>query len=140
MPPSRRRVLFEIATVGLPFCVFKVATGLVLLPRVPALGWALIALGVADAVLNVSNAGGVAFTGRRAVPVCLLEAVLSRRRELGTALDVGLAFALVATMVGFGLLRELPATALQGWDAAVVLNVLGAGALRVVSALRARGP
>lgn len=47
-----------------------------------------------------------------------------------------LSFALVAIVVGLGLLAHLPRWALILWNMSVVLNVLGAGIGRLVTALR----
>lgn len=136
----------EILTVGLPFCVFKVLTGLVIL-RVPALvplGYALIALGVIDTVFNAVNLGSLALRKRPATGVCLSDFVLRRIRrtagydDLGSAVDVFLSFALVAAVIGLGLVLWMPRWALSIWNVAVVLNVLGAGVGRLVAALGRR--
>lgn len=142
-PQARTLTLVEILTVGLPFCVFKLACGVPLLarPHVAAVGWALIALGVADAALNGLNGVWVGALGRRRLPVCCLQALLialrpsARSGNVGTALDMMLSFTLVAAMIGSGALGLLPPRWLSAWNVAVVLNVLGAGALRLADAL-----
>ena len=48
-----------------------------------------------------------------------------------------LSFTLVAAMVGFGRIPSLPSDHLRVWNAAVVLNVLGAGLSRVGASYRA---
>ena len=53
----RALLLVEIATVGFPFCLFKLMTGKILLGTLPFLGWPLIALGVADAIINAASLG-----------------------------------------------------------------------------------
>lgn len=117
----------EILTVGMPFAAFKLLTGLI--AGAPA-GYALIALGAIDAVLNLINLLSLVAVHRRTAPVCVLGLVL--RGDLGLAADVFVSFALVAIVVGAGLLGRLPAWALPVWNIAVVLNVLGAGAGRLV--------
>jgi hypothetical protein len=132
----------EVVTVGLPFCVFKLLTGLILIGTALApLGVGLIALGAIDLVLNGLNLATLLTAHRRVSGVCLADVLLGRgaaERELALALDMFLSFALVAAVVGFGLLLRLPAWALTLWNLAVVLNVLGAGIGRLVAALGAR--
>lgn len=146
--PSRHWLVpvAEILTVGLPFCVFKVLTGLVLL-RVPALvplGYALMGLGAVDTVFNIVNLGSLALRRCHATDVCLTDFLLRRLRrtkayeDLGSAVDVFLSFALVAVVVGLGLLLWMPGWALSTWNVAVVLNVLGAGIGRLLAALGRR--
>jgi hypothetical protein len=142
--PRRAGELFEVATVGLPFCVFKGAVGELLVAR----GWwvaglTLLALAAVDAALNLVNLGWLALRGSRAVSECLLAWVARRGRaphdarsaELGSALDVLLSFCLVAGMVALGGISGLPAPLLAAWNTAVVANVLGAGLSRLAAAL-----
>lgn len=136
---ARRSVaLGEIVTVGLPFCVFKLITGLLAVDTAIApVGYALLALGAVDAVLNVANLGALLVAKRRTGAVCVAE--LALRGELGLAVDMFLAFSLVAIVIGGGLIARVPAWALSIWNIAVVLNVIGAGAGRLLGALRVRG-
>lgn len=125
----------EILTVGLPFCVFKLLTGVITLAS--PVGYALLALGFIDLALNLVNLVSLVVVRRRVSAVCLTELVLGRYdANLGLALDVFLSFALVALVVGFGWIVRLPPWALPVWNLAVVLNVLGAGAGRLYSAVR----
>ena len=120
---------------GVPFGVFKVALGAWLADRVsPGLGAVIIGWGALDVALNVA-----------AIPVpglsyCLLSNIGRRfgREDLLLAIDTLLAFAIVACMVGLGLVRELPEPLRRAYDLAVVLNVLAAGLERVWAASRAR--
>lgn len=145
-PIDRRTALAENLTVGLPFCVFKLTFGLFLVgqpgPITTIAGGALIALGVADTVLNGINLVSLASRRRRSVPICTATFLVARTRHharadgLGTAIDMLLSFTLVAAAVGGGLLPEFDAAALTIWNVAVVVNVLGAGLLRVGAALK----
>ena len=129
--------LVEIITVGLPFCASKLIAGLHWLSLSPLL-YGLVALGALDTLLNLVNAGSVAIAGRRVAPICLTDALFKRAgsTDLGTALDVALSFSLVAVMVGSGAIPTLAAPMLSGWNVSVVLNVLGAGALRLADAFK----
>lgn len=131
----------EILTVGLPFCVFKLSAGALALgtASLAPLGYALLALGVMDALLNLVNLAALVIMRRRVSAVCLAEIVLRRRGpDLGLAVDVFISFGIVAVVIACGLLTRVPAWALPIWNLAVVLNVLGAGVGRLVAALRSR--
>ena len=136
--------LIEVITVGLPFCAFKVLTGTVLQSRAwlaPA-GWALVSLGLVDSLLNLANLGALALGRSRVVGVCCTQLLVRWRKpkggawdDLGISIDIALSFALVALVIGFGLLPTLSPVALHVWNVAVVLNVLGAGFGRLSSSL-----
>jgi len=134
--------LLEVATIGLPFCGFKVLAGLSLGGLA---GAALVALGAVDAVINLVNLGGLLAARRRPLAACALALAAGGLRgggapapwrDLGAALDVALSFALVALMIGLGRLGALPRASLAVWNACVILNVLGAGLGRVGASLR----
>jgi hypothetical protein len=142
--------LLEVLTVGLPFCGFKILTGLSLAASASAAvrpaAAALVALGTVDAVLNVVNLAGLSLAGRRATDACLFAlATRPLRRpprppaawaDFGSSLDVLLSFALVALMIGGGRLAGMRADRLAVWNACVILNVLGAGLGRFGASLR----
>jgi hypothetical protein len=143
-PAAFARVLdlVEVVTVGLPFCAFKIITGLDLVSSGLASGWILIVLGALDAALNAVNGITVAWNGVRRAPICALDALFAPRgpgqgphRELGLALDTMLAFTLVAGMIALNRLGALPAASRGAWNVAVVLNVLGAGGIRLAKAV-----
>jgi hypothetical protein len=141
-PRSKRLDLLEVLTVGLPFCGFKILTGLSLADSAAIfplglLGGLLVGLGVLDAIINAVNLAGLLINGRRPLAACSFALALRPRwRELGNALDVFLSFALVALMIGAGRLRSLPPDQLSTWNACVILNVLGAGLGRFGDSLR----
>ncbi|MCM2304871.1 MAG: hypothetical protein NDJ72_09230 [Elusimicrobia bacterium] len=138
-----RMDLLEVLTVGLPFCGFKILAGLSL--GGPP-GVLLVGLGVLDAVINGINLLGLLVNRRRPMAACTLAlAALPFRKpsasrqkwlDLGNSLDVLLAFALVALMIGYGRLAAMPAERLSVWNACVILNVLGAGLGRFGASLR----
>jgi hypothetical protein len=124
----------EIVTVGIPFCAFKLLTGLLLLESVAPVGYALLVLGAIDLVLNTVNLVALVVAQRRVSAVCLAELAF-RKSDLGLAVDVFVSFGLVALVIGAGLLPHAPAWALPLWNLAVVLNVLGAGVGRLLAAV-----
>ncbi|BDU71344.1 hypothetical protein [Mesoterricola silvestris] len=126
--------LLEILTVGLPFCIFKLLSGLLL----GRWGYPLLVLGALDLCLNLGNVLALLVERRRTFPICtanLLAFLLGRRdrhwSEMAAAVDVALSFLLVAVVVGGNFLRLLPGFGIAGWSTAVVLNVLGAGLSQV---------
>jgi hypothetical protein len=143
---STRRDVVEVVTVGAPFAVFKLAVGTHVLEAAPAVavvGWGLVALGACDLLLNVGNGVRLALAGKRMGPICVLHGVVTRLRgpqaafaELGLALDAALAFVLVAAMIATGQIAQLAPSWLAAWNVGVILNVVGAGALRLTDAVR----
>lgn len=135
--------LLEVVTVGLPFCGFKILSGTSL--GGPA-GFLLIGLGVLDAAINGVNLLGLLATRRRPMAACTLALATSSFRrasaapqrwlDLGNSLDMLLAFALVALMIGSGRLASMTPERLAAWNACVILNVLGAGLGRLGASVR----
>ena len=127
-----RERLWDVALVGLPFAVFKVGAGWFVHGHLGEVaGLVLIAWGVIDAVLNI-----VSLVFPRAVGYCLLSSAGrladrvgpdAGRENILLAADSLLSFMIVAAMIWFGLLAELPPVLARLWDAAVVCNVVGAG-------------
>jgi hypothetical protein len=136
-----RMQFMEVLTVGLPFCVFKIATGLLFYRAggsVGIIGALLVVLGVIDSFLNAANLAALALVRRRIFDACMLSFMMRLARksahkprwtlqDFGNSLDVLLSFTLVAYMVGRSKLAGLPSLELTLWNLAVVLNVLGAG-------------
>jgi hypothetical protein len=148
---SKRLELLEVLTVGLPFCGFKILTGLSLADS-PAsaplmiAGFALVSLGALDGLLNAVNLAGLLVNGRRPMTECSFAFAARTLRgpsgaphqwqDLGNSADVLVSFALVALMIGFARLRSMPPGRLAVWNACVILNVLGAGLGRFGLSLR----
>jgi hypothetical protein len=137
----------EITTVGLPFCAFKIITGLHIYSTfenssLKLLGLFFIIFGVFDLIVNGLNLLSVVALRKRITATCMLSflsKLYSKRSTLdasslhdfGTSLDVLIAFILVAMMVGFSQIAQLPRTQINIWNLAVVFNVLGAGLARI---------
>ena len=132
--------VFEILTVGLPFCAFKLIAGIAL-----SQDW-LTAWGIADTLINTINLVWLLTARRRVTEVCLLSLLvrllrrparehMARWQDLGAAGDMFLSFAIVAFMLGCGFLPGLPAWHLKAWNLSVILNVLGAGSMRLSQSL-----
>ena len=134
-------LILEILTIGLPFCAFKVLSGLY---------WAqhwLVAFGMVDLIINVSNLISLILFKKRIIDACLLsiltrklmgdsETLRSRWQDLGNSIDVFVSFAIVAIMIGGNFLKELSAVHMSLWNISVILNVFGAGYSRVLSSVR----
>ncbi len=132
--------LIEIITIGLPFCAFKILSGLL---------WGqhwLTALGFIDLVINVLNLGFLIITRKRLMDACLLSLMVRKFKrpspqrktmwqDFGNSLDVFLSFTIVAIMIGGQFLQLLPAHHMNIWNLAVILNVFGAGYGRVMNSI-----
>jgi len=132
--------LFEILTVGLPFCAFKIIAGLGLKQL-----WLTI-WGLLDLAINAINLLALVILRRRLFDACLLSFLVrlvkkpdrdvrSYWQDLGNAIDVGFSFAIVALMLGGGFLSLLEPLQLKIWNISVILNVLGAGSFRLSASI-----
>jgi hypothetical protein len=136
----------EILTIGLPFCVFKVVTGMHL-NAFPLASGVLVGLGILDTVINLGNLATLLLKKCRVLPVCTLTGITEwtlrkrpfaseKRMDLGNSIDMAVALLLVAAMVGFEQIASLPTGHILAWNVAVVLNVLGAGLSRLNHSVR----
>jgi len=131
----------EIITIGLPFCVFKIVTGLFFHQY-----W-LIGLGIIDVIINLVNLLFFFFKRKRIFHACFLsflvcflkrpdENLKAHWQELGDSMDVLLSFTLVAYVIGGGYIKALPPVHLSVWNLSVILNVFGAGYSRVTHSIK----
>ncbi len=144
--------LFEIVTVGLPFCVFKILAGQLLVSHDSKVffivGSLLIALGIVDCIINLINFFSTIIQKKRFMTICTLSQFgryiitlkqsstpSERLEDFGSALDVLLSFVIVAAVIGTGSLLNLNSSELLYWNISVIFNVLGAGMIRVISAM-----
>jgi hypothetical protein len=145
--PIHLKSIIEIVTVGFPFCGFKLLTGLYLRHLdgqvfLSSMGMLLMILGMLDLMVNTANLLSFISVKRRIWSSCVaagLSRYSGRSHHLGEAFDVFLSFTLVALMVAFGAIPELPGFFLGLWNASVVINVLGAGVGRLASTLDSPG-
>jgi hypothetical protein len=131
----------EIVTIGLPFCAFKIVTGLFFHQY-----W-LVALGILDLIINLANLQSTIFLKRRIFDACFLSfavrfikkpgsGMISKWQDLGNSIDVLLSFTLVAIVIGGGFIKMLPADHLLIWNISVILNVFGAGSSRITTSIK----
>lgn len=131
----------ELISIGLPFCVFKIITGIYLNQY-----W-LIILGSFDLLINLTNIISLATIKRRVLDACSFSyivrlikkpkpEVLSKWQDLGNAIDVLLSFTLVAYMIGWGGIVHVPEPQLTIWNISVVFNVFGAGYSRLKESIK----
>ena len=117
----------EILTIGLPFCAFKIVSGLFLNQF-----W-LSALGIIDLGFNLTNLVSLLVSKRRIFDACLLsfitrlikkpsQTLKAKWQDLGNSLDVLLSFSLVAYMIGGGFIKDLPMDYLSIWNISVIVN------------------
>jgi hypothetical protein len=143
---SRIVDIFEVITVGFPFCGFKILSGLVMRwsfegPTGRFFALLLIGLGVIDLLINALNLLGLVVLNRRVLRACLFDIFMHPDwtwPDLGNSLDVLLSFTLVALVIGKGMLRQMTPEQLSTWDICVIFNVIGAGLSRLGSSLKSR--
>ena len=131
----------EIITIGLPFCAFKILSGLL---------WGqhwLTLLGFIDFIINLMNLMALIFTKKRLMDACVLSFIVrkfkrptpqtkSMWQDFGNSLDVFLSFSLVAIMIGGDYLKLLPQNHMAIWNLSVILNVFGAGYGRIMNSIQ----
>ena len=133
--------MIEIITIGLPFCTFKIITGLYLNQF-----W-LVGLGCIDFTINAINFFSLGILKRRFLDACLFSYLVRlvkkpsidskpKWQDLGNSLDVLLSFSLVAYMIGGGSIKSIPIDHLSAWNLSVVLNVFGAGYSRLSTSIQ----
>lgn len=133
--------LFDIISIGIPFCVFKLAAGFYYQQK-----W-LILLGSIDLLINLVNFIILLVKKEKKFETCLF-AFISRKilrgkkkpqslwQDLGESCDVALSFVIVAFVIGSGDISHFPSDILKLWNWAVVLNVLGAGSARLAHSIK----
>jgi hypothetical protein len=133
--------IFDIITIGLPFCVFKITTGLIYSQQ-----W-LVIIGLIDLAINTLNLLSFALRKKKIFDTCLLSFFTKKFighkkedkhnwKELGESLDVLLSFSIVAYIIGSARIVEYPHPHIVFWNWAVVLNVLGAGSARMIDSVK----
>jgi hypothetical protein len=131
----------ELLTIGLPFCAFKIVSGLFLNQF-----W-LTALGIIDLGINLTNLVSLSILNRRVFDACLLsfltrllkkpsQRLKAKWQDLGNSIDVLLSFSIVAYIIGGGFIKDLPPSYLMIWNISVILNVFGAGFGRLEISIR----
>lgn len=144
--------LLEVVTVGIPFCVFKLLTGLWLWDggtAASAAGAVLFCLGAADLVINSANLLSLLVVRRRVLEPCLFAMAAGALRprsdpawtwqDLGNSLDVLLAMSIVAYMIAVEAGQTFPEGRRHLWNACVILDVMGAGLTRFGGSLARLG-
>lgn len=133
--------IVEIITIGLPFCAFKIVSGLFFDQK-----W-LLTLGVIDLVLNTINLLALPVLKRKVVDTCFFAflvrafkrphpSIQSKWEDIGNSFDVLFSFLLVAFVIGGGFIPQLPYEFLMIWNISVILNVIGAGSSRMSAAIQ----
>ncbi len=137
--------LFEVLTVGLPFCSFKIIFGLYLLRiNFQLLGISILVWGILDLIINVINFFSLVTFKRRILRVCGLNylvaiilpvfpVVHSGPKDLGTGIDAMFSFIIVSIVIGGGVFGELSYLEIKIWSVGVILNVLSAGIYRLLN-------
>jgi hypothetical protein len=130
----------EILTIGLPFCAFKIITGLFFNQL-----W-LIILGGIDLSINLGNLLFLFIRKKRLMDACLFSFIIrslkkshsqssTKWQDLGNSIDVVVSFTIVALMIGGSYLKDLPGLQMKIWNLSVILNVFGAGYGRISNSI-----
>lgn len=133
--------LFDIITIGIPFGVFKITSGLFYETDL------LLYWGLLDIAINSFNFIMYIFTKKKFLPTCLL-ALLGQQigkktnidstltEDTGESFDVLFSFCIVAIVIGSGDIARYTSEMTLFWNISVVLNVLGAGSIRVLQSIK----
>ena len=133
--------LFDIVTIGIPFGIFKITSGLYYKHDI-LLWW-----GIIDISLNFFNFFTYLINKQKILSSCLLaqaglqfgkstKYIQELTEDTGESLDVLFSFTIVAIIIGTGAIAKYPEDMLLAWNISVILNVIGAGSVRVFQSLR----
>lgn len=133
--------LFDIVTIGLPFGVFKVTSGLHY--KLDLLVW----WGILDIVMNCLNFLIYAIKQEKMLATCSLAQTgyligkasglkIDLTEDTGESLDVLFSFCIISIVIGSGAITQFNEEMLRFWNISVILNVMGAGSIRVFQSIR----
>ena len=135
--------LWAVLFTGIPFGVFKLGGGVAAYEDIhPILGWLVMGWGTVDILLNFWS-----LLFPKNVAVCFLSNVgrlIDRRHhnagyeQILLAVDTLLAFTIVASMIWFARINDLPSYLSRSWELAVIASVMGVGMQRVWRSIRQR--
>jgi hypothetical protein len=128
-----RRPLFLSATIGIPFCIFKLLFGLVAFNLgtsgdrgLFAFGCVVVVWAMADLLMNLGRCT-LDITGRRApFEFCTIAQVgrVVNMPMVFLALDTLVTFSIICSMLWLGWITRLDSTGMLFWYAATTLNLI----------------
>jgi hypothetical protein len=133
--------LFDIVTIGIPFGIFKITSGLYF--GLDVLKW----WGILDLFINTLNFLLYLIKREKIISSCAL-ALMGRQlgkilnfnpemtEDIGESLDVLFSFLIVAIVIGSGAITKYSPEMIKFWNISVILNVLGAGSFRVFQSVK----
>jgi len=137
--------VFQALTIGVPFCIFKLLFGLLIMRtgNVPLsiLGWVVVAWASADLLLNLARAFFHLSGQTSPVEYCTI-AQLGRhfnRPRLFLALDTFLAFSIICLALWSGWIGYLNPFESYLWYAATTLNLISLSLVNIWLELRRGG-
>jgi len=137
--------VFQALTIGVPFCIFKLLFGLLIMRAgndpLSILGWLVVTWASADLLLNLARAF-FPLTGRSSpVEYCTIAQLGRRfnRPRLFLALDTFLAFSIICLALWSGWIRYLTSFESYLWYAATTLNLLSLSLVNIWLELRRGG-
>jgi len=137
--------VFQALTIGVPFCIFKLLFGLLIMRAgndpLSILGWLVVTWASAVLLLNLARAF-FPLTGRSSpVEYCTIAQLGRRfnRPRLFLALDTFLAFSIICLALWSGWIRYLTSFESYLWYAATTLNLLSLSLVNIWLELRRGG-
>jgi hypothetical protein len=137
--------VFQALTIGVPFCIFKLLFGLLIMRAgnepLSMLAWLVVAWASADLLLNLARAF-FHLTGQSSpVEYCTIAQLGRRfnRPRLFLALDTFLAFSIICLALWSGWIRYLTSLESYLWYAATTLNLISLSLVNIWLELRRGG-
>ncbi len=135
---------FQVLTIGIPFCVFKMLFGLLALRAAGSSGplyifaWLIMAWALADLVMNLIR---IVFhlTGREAsIEYCTIAQAgrLFKRPGLFLAIDMLVSFSIICFVLWSGWIKLLGSRESYFWYAATTLNLISISIVNIWIELR----
>tara|TARA_Y100000768_G_C23980901_1_gene685713 strand:- start:814 stop:1248 length:435 start_codon:yes stop_codon:yes gene_type:complete len=133
--------LYDILTIGIPFGLFKLLSGIYY--NLNFLIW----WGLLDIAINLLNFILISIKKKKVLPTCSLAMLgfflgknfkikTELTEDTGESLDVLFSFLIIAIVIGSGAIASFSPHMLLLWNISVILNIMGAGSIRLFNSIK----
>ena len=146
--PIRRffvRPFFLSLTIGIPFCIFKLIFGLMVvrenppcIPFFPALGWLVVIWALADLLMNSGRSLLDLLHRHAGFEYCTIAQLgqIVGRSALFLAIDTLISFSIICTMLWTGWIAQMSPVESFLWYAATTMNLISLSLVSLYNEIR----